>query len=112
MSQTEDRVHEPRHARDEDLPTAEHLEAETTDPEENKNDPPMTDQPEAKAADVTHAEDHAAQKAVLADDSFDYIVPQESYKEHRSRKHASRKLIGTGRRRNDRRCIVAALLSV
>ena len=89
MSQTEDRVHEPRHARDEDLPTAEHLEAETTDPEENKNDPPMTDQPEAKAADVTHAEDHAAQKAVLADDSFDYIVPQESYKEHRSRKHAS-----------------------
>ena len=89
MSQTEDRVHEPRHARDEDLPTAEHLEAETTDPEENKNDPPMTDQPEAKAADGTHAEDHAAQKAVLADDSFDYIVPQVSYKEHRSRKHSS-----------------------
>ncbi len=90
MSQTEDRSNEPRHARDEDLPTAEHLEAETTDPEENKNDQPMTDQSKGAASADADVENYDAQKAVLADDSFDYIVPQESYKKHSSRRRVSR----------------------
>ena len=86
MSQTEDRSNEPRHVRDEGARAgkAEQLDAEIVYLKPNeKNDSPKSEAP------VDAVEKYDAQTTVLPVETFDYVVPQESYKKHRSHRHSS-----------------------
>lgn len=91
MSQTEDRSNEPRHARDEAAHSrkAEQLETETVYLKVNQAEQSPTDQSEAASSADDKAEKYDAQTAVLPVETFDYVVPQESYKKHRSHRHSS-----------------------
>ena len=61
----------------------------------NKDEQSPADPPKAEAPADADVEKYDAQTAVLPVETFDYVVPEESYKKHRSRRHSSQHSVRT-----------------